>query len=401
MAPDTSFYDKLIGASDPYAKPASIVGGFRYKPYEAGDEKTALGVAAGQVILQGILEGKGKQYRTTQKRELGDILSDLYNDPVGTARPEGLDEEIFASARNEVISDLIKEKRAQEALKNELILKNETEFLYDQPEAKAGLLAKYKLGGDKARSYGSLPDDVYSDKELGAKESPAARKQGDVVSRAEELYRQNRDTMSYDDALAFAQKEEDRRIQKEGDVFSRASSLRTEFSRREAPQKFEYMSLNLPAFVEAYLDKDPVSDYELIRKGAQAVEPGLAVRRDDEQSIIKAASLFGTSVQTMKSLIFGESRLTDSQRAGLARTVQRNYDSAARAYNSDRTKYSKLFELDNLGAERFPFQEGRVFADLYPKLDITGEEQVIPYTQSNLQKAIAAKRRRQLSRGID
>lgn len=114
-------------------------------------------------------------------------------------------------------------------------------------------------------------------------------------------------------------------------------------ARRQVTQDFEKLAKEyresesgFRAMVKAWHDKGGTSDYELIRRAAQAVEPGLAVRKDDQDSIQQAASLLGETEQTIKAAMTGTTKLTDDVRDGIMRIAQRAVSERAVEYNMAR-----------------------------------------------------------------
>jgi len=147
--------------------------------------------------------------------------------------------------------------------------------------------------------------------------------------------------------------------------------LANDFSSRAAD--FKYKEQGLKALTEAYLDPAGTSDYELIRRGAQAVEPGLAVRLDDEASLKGAASIFGMTSESIKAAITGESKLSPDVRAGIMRIAKRSYNASLDDYNTIRDSYIKRAEKSKLDPTLVvPFQAGKSFEQLYPNLNIGG-----------------------------
>ena len=392
MASNYSVFKQLIGETDPYKPYLGAVNALNFTPQKAGDEGTALGVALGKALLGGILSGKQQLREDRQLDLVNEYLANKQLSPDQPIdMPEGMDRKIFSSLEADSLKDVLDAKQKR---KNALELERDKlglGIVADTPEFRQGTLAKYGLAEEPS---GELPS-VMTGK-------PAADQQPqeqDDIAKAYALYKQHGGKITMDDALSAVQTKQSRDDTQEKESFARATGLRKELQSTEAADKYNYMSANLDAFVEAYLDKNPVSDYELIRKGAQAVEPGLAVRMDDERSLQRAASIFGSSVQQVKAWILGESRLTPEQRAGIARTVQRNFDSASKAYKQKMSDYRGLAARQKADAESVvPFDDPSLFADLYPKLNISGENMNIMLTNDNLQKALAERARRQRGR---
>lgn len=152
--------------------------------------------------------------------------------------------------------------------------------------------------------------------------------------------------------------------------------LANDFSTKAAD--FKYKEQGLKALTEAYLDPEGTSDFEIIRRGAQAVEPGLAVRLDDEASLKGAASILGMTTEVIKSAITGESKLSPQVRAGIMRIAKRSYNASLDDYNTIRDSYLKRAEKAKLDPSLVvPFQAGKSFDELYPNLNIGATDQRI------------------------
>lgn len=154
------------------------------------------------------------------------------------------------------------------------------------------------------------------------------------------------------------------------------------------------------AMLEAYQDPEGTSDYELVRRAAQAVEPGLAVRKDDQDSIEGAASLFGQSVAKMESVVKGKSKLTPEVRAGIVRIAERGLKQAQQRYTIAREAARKQAEVYTLSPDRVAYQPAAAnIADLTKGLNYSVEGmQEIAKTKENLQRAKALKAQLQAQR---
>lgn len=87
--------------------------------------------------------------------------------------------------------------------------------------------------------------------------------------------------------------------------------------------------------LRALQDPTATSDVELTRAAIQAIEPGLAVRTDDQSAISQSAALPDSYKAAMTRALTGESGLAADVRKGL-------YRIAARRYNANGTKFNEL-----------------------------------------------------------
>jgi hypothetical protein len=177
--------------------------------------------------------------------------------------------------------------------------------------------------------------------------------------------------------------------------FDNERTLNNDFTKDKTVQDFKYKEQGLKALSEAYKDISGTSDFELIRRGAQMVEPGLAVRADDQQSIVGAASALGMSVAAVKAAIEGNTKLDSKVRDGIMRIAQRAYNSTLDDYNTVRNNYVTRAADSRLNpAKVVPYGAGKAFDELYPDLarQIGGGAAVKPSMQlDNLSGVEAAK----------
>lgn len=150
-----------------------------------------------------------------------------------------------------------------------------------------------------------------------------------------------------DEALARTLYERD--LTKPDRMFDDAEKVRKEFNALPEVQDFKTVSTGYRALIEAMKDPAGTSDFEIIRRAAQAVEPGLAVRKDDQDSIEAAPSLFGSYSAQVRGALQGKSRLSDDVRAGLMRIAERSYNTNAQAFNKTRAFYRT--QLSNRGLD--------------------------------------------------
>lgn len=160
--------------------------------------------------------------------------------------------------------------------------------------------------------------------------------------------------------------------------FDMEIKLSTDFEK--IAKDYRYQEQGFRSMVEAFKDKAGTSDFELIRRGSQAVEPGLAVRRDDEESLRGAASLFGLTLAKMKSIANGETQLDDNVRQGIMRIAARSLNSAGEEYTIARKAAVDRAKAYNLNPERVVvYPEARKALELAEGLDpsifnpVTGE----------------------------
>lgn len=333
-ANDLSSFQNNVLASDPWNIAAKSLGSFQ--PNMSTWSPTA---QIGTSFLKNFLAGAMGQYArndaTDQLNSVIQVMPQLQSDPLNVAVPEGVDESAFGTLRsNKVLQNL--QAKAQAAAENKSALGDLLKTVVGEkakidPEGAIAGLTKYQQSGNIGDILGTT----------GAAD-PAA----------------NPNTPAY--------KAEQDKIKNERDLFN-------DFFSKSADYK--YKEQGLKALTQAFLDKKGTSDFELIRRAAQMVEPGLAVRQDDQDSLKQAAGALNVPYQTIVAAA-GGTGLTDEVRQGMMRIAQRSFDSSLQDYNTirqnfiDRAKAAKLNE--NLVV---PYAAGKPFAELYPNLNIGGSSQ--------------------------
>lgn len=155
--------------------------------------------------------------------------------------------------------------------------------------------------------------------------------------------------------------------------FDNERNLSNDFTKHPVVADFKYKENNLKALTEAYKDKEGTSDFEIIRRTAQMVEPGLAVRADDQASLQGAASALGMTTQYIQSIVDGKSKLSPDVRAGMLRIGQRSYDASLDNYNTIRSNFINRANEAKFNPQLVvPYDSGSPFSKLYPDLNIGG-----------------------------
>lgn len=125
----------------------------------------------------------------------------------------------------------------------------------------------------------------------------------------------------------------------------RLQDLRKEFESLPEVKNFVMADTGFKSMQRAIQDPTGTSDIELTRAAIQAIEPGLAVRMDDQQAIAASPALAASWKAQMLGAITGQSRLTDDVRQGLMRI-------AARRYNEQGAKFAALRDFFQTQAEK-------------------------------------------------
>lgn len=276
----------------------------------------------GKTFLSALLGNYARQDASDQLSKVVSVLPQLGASPNSVAVPEGVDADAFNVLKGKAaLGDMMASvlgKQQKEVAKNKVLGELEA-YGYKAPET----ITEGGTGGAQGPKIEEIP---------GTPQFEAAQK------RTKESFDNER-------------------------------TLNNDFTKDKTVQDFKYKEQGLKALSEAYKDISGTSDFELIRRGAQMVEPGLAVRADDQQSIIGAASALGMSVAAVKAAIEGNTKLDPKVRSGIMRIAQRAYNSTLDDYNTVRNNYVTR-AADNMlnPAKVVPYGEGKAFEDLYPEL---------------------------------
>lgn len=381
--------EAILAESNPYSTPRDIVGAVQYTPYGANGAQNALGVGLGKAVLGGILDGLSRRERAADASVLAGAIPGLRADPYGYQAPAAIAGDSFDLLRSQYINDAIDREQ-------ELRDFADKEIFRDALGTRSGLyMDDIKRGRDLRETIPSLhAQDIERvlNSSRGVEASPAARPAGsDVLDQiiANQQALGGGEAVGAGNSAAATPTEDVLRGVDSEEAFIRSGrgtgadyrsmiekqfadeqGLRKEFTTLETTTRQQLATLGLKAAVEAYKDPAGTSDYELIRRGAQAVEPGLAVRRDDEASLQGAGSLFGLSLAQMQALANGDSKLAPGVRRGIMRIIKRGYEANRETFNSTRNKYieaSKAYGYDP--GRTIVFDEAAPIDQLYPDFE--------------------------------
>ena len=289
-----------------------------FNPNMSSWDPATQGIASfGKSFLQGFLQNQARAESASQLNKVISVLQQLRSDPNNVVFPEGVDADAAAVLRGTAI------------LKRDAFDQNQNLAIRDllQKVQVAGLSKKAEILGEN-EAFETMGAG-------GATENPNSPG-----------YKINQDRLSSERSLA-------------NDFLTQT-------------QRFKLKEEGLSALTEAYKDMSGTSDYELIRRAAQSVEPGLAVRADDIQSLEGAASALGMTTQAVKNALMGTTKLTPEVRAGIMRTAKRSYDASLGDFNTLRDSFLSRSQQGNLNsANVVPWGAAKSFDELYPNTDIS------------------------------
>lgn len=333
--PDRNTYlQQILGRNNPYTTSARIMSLNPYQARPSDSIGTVLGVGLGQAALTAVLGGLAKRQNREQMQLINDNMNSLYTDPENFTNP-GIDSEAFQYLKNQALEErraigikrmLDVEKRMLDIGDQQYLMdaKAQQDIIAESPEYRREVLASFlgrKGEGSPIETKPSVSDYMVQGK--------------------------TRDDFKRDEDRSFT-------------IFEKV---------RATPEvkEFRYVDQGLRALKEAIQDPSPVADAEIIRRGIQAIEPGLAVRLDDQQALEGATSIPSQLKQAMMKAITGGPSLTETQRIGILRIAERAHQQKAVDYNDTITRFQKVAKRNNLDLQTaVPFELAKVGSGYTP-----------------------------------
>lgn len=274
----------------------------------------------------------GDMYRLNQdmtRRAERDAAQDEINKVIQSERIKGIYNNPYRAGKaEEVLNEIFNGQTAGAELQS--------------PTAPAAPIAE-QLSGNLRSSFVNLPTD---DGGVSAIAEPTSSATAIPPSNNIRSFESYLEQTAGDEALARTLFEKD--LNKPNEQFDDIDAIRKEFSSLPEVKDFKLISTGYSALLEAMKDPEGTSDFELIRRAAQAVEPGLAVRKDDQDSIERAPSFFKGFEAAVRGALYGETRLTPEVRQGLLRIAERSYNANAKKFNKTREFYTQQLEKRKL-----------------------------------------------------
>ena len=315
--------------SDPFsdfANTAEGIGELLIKQSPQFDIKDNLLAGLITGLAGGFAENRSNNYRSQQKDFASDVLfSALQGGDV--LRPEGMNASVFAPLEQTgKLFQLDKKLAAEQAVKDLEQKKLEialTEIGKNPYRAEA---IRQGLGLTKPQP---LVKDASVEPDPTTKTSTIASPGRDFESYLKEY--------SGDEAMAKSAYETDLKRPKE--LEDEFTSLRKEFEGKAEVKNYILADVGLKAMREAIKDPSATSDVELIRRGIQAIEPGLAVRTDDQTAVYESTSIPGAWKAQIVRALNGESGLSPEVRNGLLKIAERSHKELSTNFNQARDYY--------------------------------------------------------------
>lgn len=385
--------DKQTEERNPFAPIADFAGNMNKSIIKASpeydwEESAIAGLVSG--LIGGLADNRANDFRADQNVAARDVLEASLGG-YDVERPSGMDASIFNRMQN--AGSIFKRQKAEEQAAAENAFKREVQL--------AGI--KEKLANPyRSKKIDSVLGSIFSD---GKRET--------TTDKVEILTRQPREAQgmvsqapSIEDLLEKYQGDETLAREEMKDNLPMAKlenlvQLRKEFHGLPEVKDFKLVDTGYKALREAMKDPEGTSDYEIVRRAAQAVEPGLAVRKDDQDSIAQAASLFGQYGASIRNALQGKSKLTPEVRQGLMRVAQRGYNAHADAYNKSLGYYQN--RTNKLGFEPFelsPLTEAEMAVIETPVSEVAANSGVLDMLKAEKARRQKAKMNEVRSLGI-
>jgi len=318
---DFAAFQNSVTQNDPYGIMGRSLASWQPNTATWSPETTAA-TAFGKAFLSGLLGNYARQNAADQLNSVASVLPQLRSNPLEVAAPEGVNADAFAALRGNAI------------------------------------LKKYEADAQKERSLAEMMQQVGI---------AGLKKKAEVLGENQAFEQMGQGGAVNPNSPAYKLKQDE--VKQANEKFSNERSLANDFMK--VSENFRYKDEGLKALTKAYMDTSGTSDYEIIRRGAQMVEPGLSVKLDDQQSLEGAASALGMSVAAVKAALSGETKLSPEVRNGIMRIAQRSYDASLVDYNTLRDTFLERARAANLAENAVvPFGAAKPFAEVYPNLNI-------------------------------
>lgn len=261
-------------------------------------------------LLTGAVGGLGKNLTKSYADEQSALASDyMLGGGSVFEKPEGLSESIFQKAKNArsifEVQDLLNRREAEAASKAAFEQDINKAFLDNPEKATYGVQA---LAASRGLTNADGTPIALPSNEL----TPYRKLTGGDETAARALF--ERDVQSPE------------RLQTMADKFNSLDEVKL----------FKVADTGYKALMEALKDTSGQSDVEITRRAIQAIEPGLAVRMDDQVAIQNSTSIPSSWLGNMQAALQGETTLRPEVREGLGRIAARSYYQIGEKFNAAR-----------------------------------------------------------------
>lgn len=309
-----------------------------------GNQRNGFGDILGAGLLTGLLSGgagvAARGYQADQNKLALDSLSQILRGG-DIQQPEGMAPNVFNAIRGP--ASLI---RAQQNLENQQLMLKGNQDLRNKvlgTVVEEAVKNPYRPGSQEVLAGLGLGANPTPQPVAGNKEPSAAPASGQMtVEDYMKKYQGNKEL-----ADAAAKRDMEAPDRKEDDLVN----LRTKFESDPEVRLFQSVDIGFRAMQKAYEDTTGTSDVELTRRAIQAIEPGLAVRTDDQTAIANSSSIPEAWKAYMQGAISNKTKLPDGVREGLMRIAERSYNEHAQVFNN-----KLAFNLGEFKRREFPGQ---------------------------------------------
>lgn len=344
MADEQDLFNQLISGNNNYLVPRAAIGGFKYNQQPGDSTGKVLGIAAGQSLLTGILDGLARKKALEENNKLTSVLGDLARDPLNTPNPGfapdrfGQMQLLFQKANIERDQALAQKVQEAKIAGNQQLINEVTK---DIPAVRRAVLEQYGLASSPSAiptGSGAGQEDFNQALKGGAK--PAI----DLAAPKEPTLEEY---LASGGTAANFQNERSYNLDLKKTKVSQEENLRKEFTKLPQVSEFLYTDQGLRAIKEAVKDQRAMSDVELTRRAIQAIEPGLAVRTDDQTAIAQSQSIPNVLKGKLATALNGESSLSPEDRSALVAIAERAHKQKLADYTDIYNNYSKIVEGNN------------------------------------------------------
>lgn len=311
-----------IAELDPYAgfgDVADTMGqvAIRSAAGDDGDMWESAALAFGSGLFGGLMNNASRDYRDSRRGKFQDSFFGALSG--NGERPEGISDRLYNRAV----------QAADRYRYDQALINDQAERQITRDVDKAGRIEEAKVQG-QLRGYGA--------------EGGEASILSPISKEKRAIAQEEREARRFD----IDQAKEERAII--DDAYTKESKDAKDFFDRT--KKYRLQSEGFESLIEAFKDKHAVSDYELVRRGAQSIEPGLAVRRDDQEGIENSTSTWGAFGAKVRKQLRSESGLSDDTREAILRMAARSISKASPAYDSVRNQFLARAKEYNLDPDR-------------------------------------------------
>jgi hypothetical protein len=283
-----------------------------YNPYASTGQNLATGI--GGALVSGLLGGMARGSAAKRNAEMLPQIQQIFQAPAS--------QRMQIVGENQRLSPLVAAMQAQEFKQQQDLAKMQQQKLIDLQYAPL-------MEGTKALVGAQAEQGQYYVQGLDGKPILATAGQANLL----DPYQQQQKMIAEKDKATFGTSTERSK---------RAGVFRKEFQSLPQVKRFMYLDENMKALEKAVLDPDAMSAVEIVRRGIQFIEPGLAVRTDDQLDVAARQALPERLYAEFKQAKEGGVGLSAEARMGILNIARRAYIPSINKFNQELRRYNKL-----------------------------------------------------------